>query len=289
MADSRRRIWRLFTSRTTNLNFYCKTVATYSYLLLMLNLLLLCGDIEVNPGPVKYPCGLCDRPVANNHRGLECDGCVRWYHIKCGGVSGKLYKDFTNNQQGFTWICPQCAMPSFRSSFFEDLIEHASDNSFSVLSDFDCDVDELENAPLTSSPAAPRQRKDHSDRSKRKLKLMTVNCDGLKGKKKQKQLAALLDLEKPDIVMGTESHLDGTINTSEVFPVTYKVQRKDRNMYGGGVFIAYKEDIVASEVTEVGKSCELTMIKVKSGKLPPVYFGSFYRTTDSDDSSHHQV
>ena len=65
--------------------------------------------------------------------------------------------------------------------------------------------------------------------------------------------------------MGTESHLDGTINTSEVFPGSFKVQRKDRNLYGGGLFVAYKDDIVASEVTEFGKNCELTMIKVIKG------------------------
>ena len=243
-----------------------------------------------NPGPVKFPCGLCNRPVAKNHRALECDSCVQWFHMNCGGVSGKRYEDFQNNSQGFTWICPHCAMPSFSSSLFEDMQPYTSVNSFSVFSDSDSEAltDEGNDGPLTSSPApASNQGKRNIARKypRRKLKLMTVNCQGLKGKRKQKQLAALIDLEQPDIVMGTESHIDSTIRSSEVFPSNFKVQRKDRNKFGGGVFIAYKDDIVASEVTEVGKNCELTMIKVKCAKSPPVYFGSFYRTTDGDTSS----
>jgi hypothetical protein len=39
-------------------------------------------------------------------------------------------------------------------------------------------------------------------------------------------------------------------------------------MHGGGVFIAYKEDIVASEVKGVGGKCELTVIKVMAGRSP---------------------
>ena len=39
-------------------------------------LLILSGDIQVQLGPVKFPCGICARPVASNHRVLQCD---RWW------------------------------------------------------------------------------------------------------------------------------------------------------------------------------------------------------------------
>jgi len=32
-------------------------------------LLLLCGDIETNPGPTRYPCKLCRKPVAKTQKG----------------------------------------------------------------------------------------------------------------------------------------------------------------------------------------------------------------------------
>jgi hypothetical protein len=33
---------------------------------------LLSGDISTNPGPVKYPCGKCSKPVKRNQRGIYC-------------------------------------------------------------------------------------------------------------------------------------------------------------------------------------------------------------------------
>jgi len=43
--------------------------------------------IEINPGPVKNPCGVCLKPVAKNHRTLTCDSCQLMSHIKCSNVS----------------------------------------------------------------------------------------------------------------------------------------------------------------------------------------------------------
>ena len=44
-------------------------------------LLTLSGDTELNPGPVRFPCGRCGRAVQSNHRGiLCCDQCDRWFN-----------------------------------------------------------------------------------------------------------------------------------------------------------------------------------------------------------------
>ena len=51
----------------------------------------LSGDVHSNPGPIKYPCHACQRPVANNHRAMGCESCGIWVHIKCGGVK-PIYK-----------------------------------------------------------------------------------------------------------------------------------------------------------------------------------------------------
>ena len=50
---------------------------------LFFSLLLLSGDIHLNPGPVKYPCGICSKPVKINQRGIQCDFCDKWHHIRC--------------------------------------------------------------------------------------------------------------------------------------------------------------------------------------------------------------
>ena len=49
---------------------------------LIFSLLCLSGDIELNPGPVKYPCKVCDRSVKSNQQGIQCECCYSWLHAK---------------------------------------------------------------------------------------------------------------------------------------------------------------------------------------------------------------
>ena len=56
---------------------------------LLIAMLLVSGDIDPNPGPVRYPCAICARAVASNHRSVNCDQCNSWVHIKCGNVTPK--------------------------------------------------------------------------------------------------------------------------------------------------------------------------------------------------------
>ena len=39
----------------------------------------------------KFPCGVCSKPVANNHNALCCDSCDKWVHIKCNFFDKKTY------------------------------------------------------------------------------------------------------------------------------------------------------------------------------------------------------
>ncbi|KAH3847928.1 hypothetical protein DPMN_090264 [Dreissena polymorpha] len=51
---------------------FCEPAKPMKNLSLLTCILLLCGDIESNPGPVAnaqvYPCGLCDLPVTWEHQ-----------------------------------------------------------------------------------------------------------------------------------------------------------------------------------------------------------------------------
>ena len=55
------------------------------------NLTNMSGDVSPNPGPVKHPCAMCDKPVASSHQAIQCDSCRKWCHImpKCGKVKVK--------------------------------------------------------------------------------------------------------------------------------------------------------------------------------------------------------
>ncbi len=98
-------------------------------------LIFVSGDIHSNPGPIQNPCGICKKPVANNHRALECESCFYWVHIKCGGITPKQYEHFKYNTH-LTWECPNCLLPNVTSSFFlDDPLELS--NSFQSLASND--------------------------------------------------------------------------------------------------------------------------------------------------------
>ena len=73
----------------------------------IVTLLLASGDIESNPGPVQYPCTVCEKPVKGNQRGIMCDGCSQWTHARCGGVGEAEYL-LLNAQESCEWFCPLC-------------------------------------------------------------------------------------------------------------------------------------------------------------------------------------
>jgi len=71
------------------------------------SLLLFCGDAHVNPGHVRFPCGICKKSVTSSHRALLCDTCSCWYHIRCARVSPALYSHYLSLLD-FAWHCPTC-------------------------------------------------------------------------------------------------------------------------------------------------------------------------------------
>ena len=36
---------------------------------------------------VKFPCSVCSRAVAKNHKAVKCDECDKWIHIKCNHIN----------------------------------------------------------------------------------------------------------------------------------------------------------------------------------------------------------
>ena len=83
-------------------------------------LLILSGDVEINPGPgklEKIKCGQCSKTIAKNHRAVLCESCYYWFHIKCADIPPKLYIDLTNSPDA--WVCGDCEGFHFTDSFFE--------------------------------------------------------------------------------------------------------------------------------------------------------------------------
>lgn len=70
---------------------------------------LLSGDIQTNPGPVKNPCSVCEKPVARTHRSVTCNQCEKKCHIglKCGNIPVNTYLQSIGIPD-FPFMCPTC-------------------------------------------------------------------------------------------------------------------------------------------------------------------------------------
>ena len=106
---------------------------THMYLLL-----LLCGDVSLNPGPVKNPCGICSRPIAKNHRAILCEACYCWHHIKCAGISQAEYVTLGGTNK--PWCCQQWSNFHFSDSFFSESEFDTSSSTSLDISDHEGDA-----------------------------------------------------------------------------------------------------------------------------------------------------
>ena len=108
----------------------------------------------------------------------------------------------------------------------------------------------------------------------------------VKSPAKKAEFQALVDLHKPDIVLGCESKLDSTIPTYSVFPSTCNIFRKDRTVHGRGVFIGVHNDIIATEQVclDVHK-CEIITVSIKFAKSKTLLLSSYYHPPASDTNA----
>lgn len=93
-------------------------------------ILLSCGDISQNPGPVnyKYPCGICAKAVRKYQNGICCDGCNLWHHLKCLDMTNETF-NFLSQHENTDWYCLTCSIPQFTDSFFETSSTHSHADS----------------------------------------------------------------------------------------------------------------------------------------------------------------
>ena len=112
------------------------------------------------------------------------------------------------------------------------------------------------------------------------MKALVINFQSIRNKKAE--LATCLEVDDPDVLIGTETWLDDSINSCEIFPSNYSVFRKDRqtNAKGtahGGVLIAVKSIFVCTQMHELDSENESVWIEMEVNGTKPILVGSFYR------------
>ena len=264
-----------------------------------LNLLFLCGDVSLNPGPgVKHPCAVCAKPVKSNQKAIQCDYCDRWHHARCCNINNLVYDALANSS--CMWICCDCGLPSFSSSLFDSRSEILSSNFFSPLDDttlttrsLSLDATANDDQPCASSTPCrhpPTSRRDGKDstptQSQRNgqaphctsiLRVLSLNCCSLRSLSKRLDFQHMVTTYKPDIINANETHIDSSILSSEILGGNYSIFRKDRNLNGGGVLIAVCNKLIATHESNLDSNCEAVWMKVNIMGNKPLFIGSIYR------------
>ena len=55
---------------------------------------------------VKFPCGICHKPVGVKHKAICCDLCDKWIHTACNNLDKKTYKNL--QESNTSWFCINC-------------------------------------------------------------------------------------------------------------------------------------------------------------------------------------
>lgn len=66
-------------------------------------MVLLAGDKQQNPGPVKDPCLVCSRGCRKAQKAIQCDICDQWFHAKCIGMKASEYNQLCDLTKA--WQC----------------------------------------------------------------------------------------------------------------------------------------------------------------------------------------
>ena len=61
--------------------------------------------------PVKFPCKICEKAVAENHRAVCCDTWNIWVHIKCNKINTQTY-NILKKENAF-WSYIECSKGVF--------------------------------------------------------------------------------------------------------------------------------------------------------------------------------
>ena len=111
------------------------------------------------------------------------------------------------------------------------------------------------------------------------LKVQHINFQSIWPRKDE--LEANLEEHDIDIVIGTETHLTPSIQTSEFLPEIYNAIRRDHSDGYGGLIVIHKQDLIVSELKS-GKDCEFLSVKVQCHGKKSVVLAGVYRRPSCD-------
>ena len=215
----------------------------------------------------KYPCGICNKSVKCNQKGLKCTTCLKWIHLSCSDVSLELYNDCSEKFTG--WECTNCWMkqiPFFNTSLNSSITENVHVHE-------DCKTDSKTSQELRYSVLS----------NTKGIKFMQLNVVSLL--KHLDEIKLILYSNDIHICTLNETRLDASIDNHEIDIPHYSLVRKDRNRNGGGVAIYVHESINYERVEHSSlNDLEAILISIKLKNAKPLLLINWYRPPNSKSS-----
>ena len=215
----------------------------------LVNLLLLCNDIALNPGPVtsKLVCPVCSKTIRKNQGRLNCVSCKVWHHLKCSLENSESAR-----------ICRLCTVLSPSTPLDGSVNETFLDEALAVgslqgnLKDIVC---------------------THG------FKMLHLNVRSLNGKIDELRSTLSSGIH---LLALSETWLSSDIMDSEIGIVGYKLYRADRKTRGGGVAVYVRDDICTIRRDDLeSPDVESVWLQVNLPKSHAFLVGTFYRPPNS--------
>ena len=202
----------------SSVKYYPGAVASFR-----LSRLVLAGYVHPNPGynakasttansnrprpRCRYPCKESEKPARSNQKGVLCDICNFWFHIRCIGMDNNIYYSLASSDEN--WTCFGCALLyNFSDSFFESA--SMLENSTHL-------------ASLCSTSTSNVLAGVHADSS---LKCCLINIRSFRNKVTELQL--MVDMDHFPIIALTETWLDSNYLDCEHGLHDYNIHCHDR-------------------------------------------------------------
>ena len=252
-------------------------------------LLLVCGDVELNPGPTdrkignkdenksrwKYPCVECAKPVKKNQEGILCADCGRWYHAGCAGISKNKFRSYYMKHPDDNWSCVECSMCNPTDSFFDDIQEESNygyqssssshvnleyESSVSIINEYDMKLFEL--------------LEDRNQQPDEGL-IIHININSIQNK--FDELKTPNDKLKSSIIFISETKIDHTYPNSQFQLNGYYLYRCDRAKGDGGLIAYFSSKLPSKQVKlpKKYKTCEVLAIDTKVGNNNMLFVGIY--------------
>ena len=232
-------------------------------------ILLLAGDIEINPGPARQPCSICSK--LTNTRSLFCSNCNLATHKKCVQIQ------FSDSSK---FLCQRCSLPDLNID--PSIFPFSGVNGLDELNNPTNITTEHENS-LNSNLENIEENTESEiwqHFKKRGLHMIHININSLVNK--IHELRFIAQKSNPTIIGITESKLDQTILDSEICIDGYSIFRSDRTRNGGGVVMYVNKNIGAKERVNFSKEIENVFVDILLPKTKPILVGILYNPFQTD-------